>query len=424
MSNLYIPYCSFVLGLFLIILFSLKVKKIKESENIYYFGMILDSFLATFFCIVAITSIYKGLADTFIVKVANKLECFTIINFSWNLLMYIYKYCYNKNKYFTVYLLINIISLIVLIVLPTNLDINYELNYMVVVGFSVVFTYSLAIICLLTCAIITILNIKKLKEKIVPVFLIIIFLSAVAIIRNIMPEFICMEFLLTLSTLIMYHTIENPDYILLNEYVKNKELLESNIEDKSNILFKITQDVKNPLSDIKNISNSIVSLNNVNDMHREAQQLKIISSNLYSMINNILDISSSYEDYKYNGQEYNIFELFSQIVFLAKERLNDDIKFDYSINKTVPKCLYGDEIRLKQVVCSLLLNETTRNNCAKINLDISCFIKNDNCRLIINVINDGKEMNLNYINGIMDNNKYDKENGEDDKLFVNLKSVI
>ena len=73
MSNLYIPLCSFILGLFLIALFLIKVKKIQNNENKYYFIMILDTFLSTIFCIIAIFLIYCNYSESIIVSIANKL---------------------------------------------------------------------------------------------------------------------------------------------------------------------------------------------------------------------------------------------------------------------------------------------------------------------------------------------------------------
>jgi len=81
MSNLYIPFCSLVLGLFLIVLFITKVKRFKNSENIYYFAMILNVFLASVLCILAIYLIYKDYDSSIFVKLYNQLECFMIINF-------------------------------------------------------------------------------------------------------------------------------------------------------------------------------------------------------------------------------------------------------------------------------------------------------------------------------------------------------
>ena len=102
-----------------------------------------------------------------------------------------------------------------MLVLPIGLEINKELSYMVVVGPIVTLTNVLSIICLVISSIMTIKNQKKLKEKIIPVIFIVIFLSIIAIIRKIIPNFTCVEFLLTLSTLIMYQTIENPDVKML-----------------------------------------------------------------------------------------------------------------------------------------------------------------------------------------------------------------
>ena len=90
MANLYIPFCSLILGIFMIILFITKVRKFQGSENVYYFFMIIDSFLATLFCIIAIYLIYSGMSNSYLVTINNRLECFVIFNFSSNLLMYIY----------------------------------------------------------------------------------------------------------------------------------------------------------------------------------------------------------------------------------------------------------------------------------------------------------------------------------------------
>ena len=177
MSNLYIPLCSFILGLFLIALFLIKVKKIQNNENKYYFIMILDTFLSTIFCIIAIFLIYCNYSESIIVSIANKLECFTITNFAINLLMYVYTFCYNEKKYQQAYRIINLLILLLILIMPISLDINHESNYMVVTGAPVIFTNVIAIICLFITTVLSIKERKKLKEKLVSVTCIIIFLG-------------------------------------------------------------------------------------------------------------------------------------------------------------------------------------------------------------------------------------------------------
>lgn len=84
MSNLYMPFCSLLLSIFMVILFYAKVKKFKNTENLYYFFMIIDSFLATVLCIIAIYLIYCNMFDSYLVTISNRLECFIIFNFASN----------------------------------------------------------------------------------------------------------------------------------------------------------------------------------------------------------------------------------------------------------------------------------------------------------------------------------------------------
>ena len=131
MSNLYIPFCSFILGLFLIILFLAKVKENFHRENVYYFIMIIDTFLSSIFCIVAIYLIYCGQSENIIVKLMNKLECFTITNFAVSLLMYVYTFVVTKNNLTQVrnsYFVLNILIMLCIIIMPISLDINEEIK--------------------------------------------------------------------------------------------------------------------------------------------------------------------------------------------------------------------------------------------------------------------------------------------------------
>ena len=73
------------------------------------------------------------------------------------------------------------------------------------------------------------------------------------IITYFLPTTFLIGFIFFLSVLVMYFTIENPDLKLLNEYTQNKELVENNIESKINMLFKVSEDVKSPLKNIKKL---------------------------------------------------------------------------------------------------------------------------------------------------------------------------
>ena len=62
----------------------------------------------------------------------------------------------------------------------------------------------------------------------------------------------------TIMLVLIYFTIENPDIQMVEELDKNRKLTEQNFEEKSNFLFKISQDLKKQLLDISKISNNII----------------------------------------------------------------------------------------------------------------------------------------------------------------------
>ena len=256
MYNLYIPLCSLVLSVFLIILFITKVKFLKNSENKFYFIMIIDVFLMTMMCILAIHSIYKGYSDNFIVGLANRIECFATFNYVSSLYMYIAFCCSdNVKKNRTIYYGVNIIVFFLSMILPISLDINEQLTYMVVIGPVVDLTLVLSAVFLFLTFILAFKNYKTLKEKILPVVMVTIFLVIIMIVRQTIPEFICLEFLINLATLIMYHTIENPDTKIIHELTYSREMLERANNANSKSLAILTNGIREPLEHLYEFGN-------------------------------------------------------------------------------------------------------------------------------------------------------------------------
>lgn len=401
MSNLYMPFCGLLLSSFMIILFYIKAKKFKNTENLYYFFMIIDSFLATVFCLIAIYLIYCNKHDLYLVTITNRLECFVIFNFVSNWLMYIYTLCYNKRKIKIINNIINIIVLICMLFLPISLDINADLSYMVVVGPPVILANVLSMIYLALVIYMAIVNRKKLDKKIIPVDFIVLFFAIIAIVRNLAPNFTCVEFLIALSTLIMYQTIENPDLKMLEEYKKNKELVEENFVSKTNILFRVYDDIRSPIKKIKQNSEQILITNNTRDKNTLAHNISHISDNINNSIDNIYNISNfDKQNIKLYNTSYNTYNLFSQIIYMVKNKDNN-IHFKYSISEIIPDRLLGDSTRIKQIIYSLILNKNIEKESGLVDLDIYAITKNDMCRLIFTIQTNLCKYDLTYINSIL-----------------------
>jgi len=223
------------------------------------------------------------------------------------------------------------------------------------------------------------------------------------IIRYVDPLFSIYTNVLSLTLLIMYFTIENPDLKMLEEINRNRKLFEQSNEEKSNTLFKITQDVKEPILKIEKLSNKIINNDSILQIHNDARNIRNISKNTYNTINNILDITQfDISNIKIVNTTYNIYNLFNQIIHTVNDKNNNNINFKYSISNTLPEKLYGDHLKLKQVIYSILFDGLKSPKNSILDLDIQSIVKYDICRLIITINNSSKYIELDKINDILE----------------------
>lgn len=393
MSNLYMPFCSLLLGLFMIILFFSKVKKFQDTENEYYFLMIVDCFLSTVFCMIAIYLIYCNKSDSILVTISNRLECFTIFNFASNWLMYIYSFCYNPKKFKYVNFIVNFIVLLLMLFLPISLDINEELSYMVVIGAPVLLANILSIICLLLVSYMTIVNRKKMKEKIIPVIFIVLFLMIIALIRKIVPNFTCVEFLLTLSSLIMYQTIENPDLKMIRKLEIAMEQAKKANRAKSDFLSSMSHEIRTPLNAIVGLSDDIISYKDSipEEVYEDSKDIQNASHILLEIVGNILDINKiESEGLELNETSYNFKEEITNLCKITTTRIGDkNIKFNLVIDDDIPFELYGDKAKIKSIINNLLTNSIKYTEEGAIDLVIKCQNDNNNSNLVISCSDTG-----------------------------------
>lgn len=425
MSNGYLTSCALIISMIItIILFSKKT--INNAETRIFKKMlilnVLESLATTLIVVVALTS---NSISAF--KLLNRIDINIIIWWCSFFLLYIGKVCKIKNlqKFYYSIGIINILFLILSLFLNVNiiahdgiLNSNGPLTTLGFIG-------SVIYILLMLMTILISLKNKPDMKKLFPFYFLIALLILIAYLRATIPQINFISIILTLVDLIMIFTIENPDLKILNEYMKNKELVESNIEEKANILFKISQEVRIPIKKINFLSNNIVRSENVSEIHDDARNIRNIANDISKVVNDVLNISSfDKSNIKIIDATYNIYNLFNQIVYFGNEKKNI-IDFKYSISSSIPEKLYGDSSRLKQIVCSILNNSFKNTEEGYVDLDIFSIVKYDICRLVITISDTGKGMSLDYINSILED---DKEINHDQlerltNLDIDLKTV-
>ena len=207
-------------------------------------------------------------------------------------------------------------------------------------------------------------------------------------------------------TFIMYFTIENPDMKMVEELEKNRKLIDRNIEEKSNLLFELSHEVREPLKKINEISYNYKNTNSVEELQESLKEINEKANDMSLLVNDILDISiTSRKNMQIYEETYNPESLFKKLVMKFKEENNNRITFSYTIPESMPKELYGDSVKLKQIVNTVLTNAFKYTKEGYVDLKVTNINKYDIARLIITVEDTGCGMSIDKVNDILNNNK-------------------
>ena len=121
-------------------------------------------------------------------------------------------------------------------------------------GSNTLFVYGMAAIGILSWVVLVLKNRKKIPVmKVVPIIIFCLICIPVILLQLSNPEILVVTSLTAFLVNFMYHTIENPDKTMLSELYRNKELVEQTYIDKSNFLFEMTGEVREPLFHISNL---------------------------------------------------------------------------------------------------------------------------------------------------------------------------
>ncbi len=271
-------------------------------------------------------------------------------------------------------------------------------------------------------------NKKNMKNRqYYPLYVLIVLMIIVLIIRNVNPGIILINSTFAFITVLMYFTIENPDVQMMEVLYRNKKLVEKSNQDTSNFLFRMTQDIKKPVKDIIEISEKLQDYNDMKEIKEGIKYINNTSNNLDYLINDALDVSSmTTKKLKIFDSRYNPVNIFKEIKYRFEKQIDKDVKFNFTISNVIPSYLYGDSIKLKQAVNSVLTNALKHTNTGEINLDVSGIVKYGVCRLIITISDTGDGISIEEVNNILSLNseelsRIDLRNRDGD--ILNLKEV-
>lgn len=403
-------------------------KRINLPENKIYSFLLIISNIGLIIELLCCFFVYnKDLSYLFSISniIINKTFVIYMLTWLFTFSFYIYFISYNKSKTLKipkVLKIIYIISIIILLILP--LEYYNDGKYVYSYGMGANFVTIVGALCIIYNLYCIIKNHKSIKnKKYYPVYMLILLMLIALILRNINPGLVLINSIFGFITGLMYFTIENPDIQMINELYKNKNLVEKSFEEKSNFLFRMTQEVKKPINNMKDILEDLSNTEDINTLKKGIKLLKSNNKQMDFIVNNVLDITTlDSKNIKIMNNRYNIYNLFKDIEKRMQQYATDEVEFRFNISENIPY-LYGDSIKLKQIIMSVILNSIKKTKSGFIELSIDSIIKYDVCRLIIEVEDSGIGMDIDKINDIMvtTNELSLDEINNLEKLDINLK---
>ncbi len=396
MSSINITIFGLIFILLLIFVYFSK-KRINIIENKVYSMLIIISLISSSVEIVSYILVISGVdANSLIYNLVLKLlfECFLAWLFAFTLYFVILT-IKDKNKINEgfIYKALGILIVFVLIISSLPIEINDQGGLLLPTGIGVNAIYILCGLCIVCMVYLLFKNIKNLKiKKYWPLFIILIVFSIVVVIQKAIPDVLLINPALVFITFLMYFTIENPDIKMIEQLNIARDTAEKANEAKTDFLSNMSHEIRTPLNAIVGFSNLLLEDKTVPDSAKEeVKDIVMSADNLLEIVNGILDISKiEANKLEIVNTEYVFSKMCDELVALSIGRLGDKpIEFKTSFDPSIPKVLYGDVSRIKQICVNILTNAIKYTKEGWIEFKISGVIKNNVCRLIISVEDTG-----------------------------------
>jgi len=219
---------------------------------------------------------------------------------------------------------------------------------------------------------------------------------------------------ITLLCIAFYLTVENPDNVLIELLVDEKRKVEEAKEEavmanqaKGRFLAQMSHEIRTPINAILGMDEIILRESKEANILEYAEDIQGAGQLLLSIVNEILDLSKI-ESGKMEivETEYNLSKLIADLTaMISLKAQSKNLTFDINLDETLPVNLYGDDVRIRQILTNLLSNAIKYTKEGKVELNIKGELHNNIVTLYCSVTDTGIGIREEDITGLFDEYK-------------------
>jgi len=162
-------------------------------------------------------------------------------------------------------------------------------------------------------------------------------------------------------------------------------------ETKSKFLANMSHEIRTPMNAIIGMAELALRENMTSTAKEYISTVKQAGTNLLSIINDILDFSKI-ESGKLEivPVDYMFSSLINDVVNIIKMRVTDSrLRFDINVDSNIPNALFGDEVRIRQVLLNILSNAVKYTKKGFVSFSVNGEITKDTVFLTMTVADSG-----------------------------------
>lgn len=209
------------------------------------------------------------------------------------------------------------------------------------------------------------------------------------------PKTLLTMYMASLAAVVFLFVIETPDYVKLEQTMKELEIARAKADEanqaKSTFLAKMSHEIRTPINAVIGMNEMILRDSSEQDVIGYAMDVRNASATLLSTINDILDLSKI-ESGKMElvPTEYDVSSMIHDVANMMSVKANDkNLEFIVEIDESLPSRLYGDDVRIKQILINIINNAIKYTEKGSVTFSVKGEIQEDNVCMSFDVKDTG-----------------------------------